>query len=97
MNDESLKGHMILYYDAGIVMTKLPFEMLEISAAEGVSFIEDTTQKNRFWFSETFKESLLVQNGQVCILMVSPSVIAMTRRFCRCFVCVIRFLQLILI
>ncbi len=65
VNDESLKGHMILYYDAGIVLTKLPFAMLETAASEGISFIQDTTQKNRFWFSETFKERLLVTESEL--------------------------------
>jgi GR25 family glycosyltransferase involved in LPS biosynthesis len=64
-NDETLKGHMILYYDAGIVLTKLPFEMLESAATDGLCFIKDTTQQNKNWFSETFKSRLNVTEPEL--------------------------------
>ncbi len=57
-NEAELKGNMILYYDAGIVMTKLPFAMLDQAAATGLSFIKDTTQQNKNWFSNSFKNIL---------------------------------------
>ncbi len=64
-NDATLKGHMIMYYDAGIVLTKLPFEMLDLAAAEGLCFIKDTTQQNKNWFSDSFKERLAPNDAEL--------------------------------
>jgi GR25 family glycosyltransferase involved in LPS biosynthesis len=64
-NDETIKGHMILYYDAGIVMSKLPFEMLDSAAVTGLSFIKDTTQQNKNWFSNSFKDRLVPSGAEL--------------------------------
>ncbi len=45
-----------IYFDAGIVMTRLPEVMINKTIEAGLCFIEDNTQKNKFWCSENFCE-----------------------------------------
>ena len=46
---------VVLYWDAGVVMTRVPEEMIAKALRVGACFIEDTTQKNMYWFSVSFK------------------------------------------
>ena len=47
---------LVIYFDAGAMMTQMPVQMLEIAASKGICLIEDKTQKNKFWCSESFND-----------------------------------------
>lgn len=71
-----------LYYDAGVMMTRMPHEMIKKTMESGLCFIEDDTQKNKFWCSENFceivkpTEAELEANqilGGICSLRIGSS------------------------
>ncbi len=55
-HEECSAPTIALYYDAGVMMTRMPAEMLIKTIQTGLCFIEDDTQKNKFWCSENFRE-----------------------------------------
>ena len=52
VNNETI----VMYFDAGAMMTQLPLNMIDIAISKGICLIEDKTQKNKFWCSESFKD-----------------------------------------
>ena len=59
-NDESLKGRLIFYMDAGAVLLRMPGEWMQGAIQNGVSFLDDYRQKNKYWCHGTFCEILKV-------------------------------------
>ncbi len=59
-NDESLKGRLIFYTDAGAVIMRMPVEWVHLAIKHGVSFLDDCRQKNKYWCHETFCQLLKV-------------------------------------
>ncbi len=55
-NEVVVKPTIAIYFDAGVMMTRLPNEMIEKTIKSGLCFIEDDTQKNKFWCSEGFRQ-----------------------------------------
>lgn len=56
---------MVIYVDAGAVTIRMPMEMMGKAAVAGTCFVEDTTQKNMYWFSDSFKRLLNVQEFEM--------------------------------
>ncbi len=56
---------MVLYVDAGAVTVRLPTEMMEKAGRAGLCLIDDSTQKNMYWFSDVFKRILGVQEFEL--------------------------------
>lgn len=56
VNTSVTNDTLVIYFDAGAMMTQMPIKMLEIAASKGICLIEDKTQKNKFWCSESFNE-----------------------------------------
>jgi GR25 family glycosyltransferase involved in LPS biosynthesis len=54
-----------MYTDAGIVTVMMPKEMIAKAVTAGVCFVNDENQKNRYWFSEKFKQLLAVQESDL--------------------------------
>jgi GR25 family glycosyltransferase involved in LPS biosynthesis len=67
MTDElsSNEHEMVLYVDAGAITIRVPTEMMTKAAQAGACFVEDTTQKNMYWFSDSFKRILNVQEFEM--------------------------------
>jgi GR25 family glycosyltransferase involved in LPS biosynthesis len=64
VNDESLNGRLIFYIDAGAVLLRMPGEWVHHAIQNGVSFLEDSQQKNKYWCHETFCQLLKVTNEE---------------------------------
>ena len=63
-NDESVNGRLIFYIDVGALLLRMPAEWLQAAIQNGVSFLEDSQQKNKYWCHETFCEVLKVTNRE---------------------------------
>lgn len=56
---------MVLYVDAGALTIRMPTDMMMKAASAGICLIEDSTQKNMHWFSDSFKRILNVQEFEL--------------------------------
>ena len=56
---------VVMYADAGVVTVMMPREMIAKALQAGACFVDDDTQKNRFWFSNTFKQLLAVKESDL--------------------------------
>ena len=54
------KGRLIVYFDAGIFMSRLPKTWLQIVEEEGICALDDECQTNEYWCHDTFCKKLQV-------------------------------------
>jgi hypothetical protein len=59
-NDETLNGTLVMYTDSASVLLRWPAEWVQHAIANGISVLEDSTQKNLHWCHQTFCEILKV-------------------------------------
>ena len=59
-NDSKLKNTLIMYTDAGSATLRWPSEWVQHAIQNGISVLEDSTQKNKHWCHQTFCEILKV-------------------------------------
>ena len=59
-NDESLKGTLVMYTDSASVILRWPAAWIQHAIENGISVLEDSSQKNLHWCHETFCEILKV-------------------------------------
>lgn len=59
-HNQSLKGRLIMYFDAGVFISRLPKTWLQIVEEEGICALEDARQTNEYWCHEAFCKALQV-------------------------------------
>lgn len=67
-----------IYADSGVAIKRLPAEMIAAAEAKGICFVEDTTQKNRFWFSDDFKTELATTETELDANQIQAATIVCT-------------------
>jgi GR25 family glycosyltransferase involved in LPS biosynthesis len=56
---------VVIFTDAGIVTVMMPTAMIEKAVRHGACFVDDETQKNRYWFSKAFNSLLAVKDTEL--------------------------------
>ena len=65
LQDESLKGRIIVYMDSGVFVSRLPKPWLQLVDEEGFSVLEDPRQINEQWCHEEFCSALNVTKEEL--------------------------------
>ena len=63
--DTTLQGKMAFYMDSASVLLRWPSEWIDHAQRNGLSFLEDSTQKNRHWCHKTFCDALSVTDEEL--------------------------------
>jgi GR25 family glycosyltransferase involved in LPS biosynthesis len=60
VNDPSIKGRLVFYMDSASTLVRWPLAWIQVALDSGISFLDDTTQKNKQWCHSKFCEILKV-------------------------------------
>lgn len=58
VHDESIKGRLVFYMDCASVLVRWPLQWMKDCSVNGVSFLDDSSQKNRSWCHYNFCKAL---------------------------------------
>lgn len=66
VNDKTIKPDTIItYFDSGAMLVKLPHDMYNRTIKDGICFIEDDSQKNGSWTSESCRTEMRATDEEI--------------------------------
>jgi GR25 family glycosyltransferase involved in LPS biosynthesis len=76
VQEESLKGTLVWYSDAGSILVRMPMGWLQMAGKEGICMLEDKEQKNEQWCHQEFCSKLRVTNEELKAQQVVGGIMA---------------------